>query len=96
MEQWWIRASAKGITQRSSALVTGLIPGGVSLQNVLTGEASEAFYDAVVLAIPSDAADGLFHELVASGVEAHRVGDALAPRRAHSAVLDGEHVGSAL
>ena len=96
MEQWWIRASAKGITQRSSALVTGLIPGGVSLQNVLTGEASEAFYDAVVLAIPADAADGLFHELVATGVEAHRVGDALAPRRAHSAVLDGEHVGLAL
>ena len=31
-----------------------------------------------------------------SGVTVERVGDCLAPRRAHAAVIDGERVGAAL
>jgi 2,4-dienoyl-CoA reductase (NADPH2) len=52
--------------------------------------------DWVVLAVPSTPADALFHELRARGVEVERVGDAVAPRRAHAAVIDGERVGAAI
>jgi len=40
--------------------------------------------------------DGLYLDLVEAGVTVERVGDALAPRRAHAAVIDGERVGAAL
>ena len=30
------------------------------------------------------------------GITLHRIGDALAPRRAHAAVIDGERIGASL
>ena len=58
--------------------------------------------DWLVLAVPADPADGLYHELRSSaelrdrGVAVERIGDAVAPRRAHAAVIDGERVGAAV
>jgi hypothetical protein len=53
-----------------------------------------------VLAVPPAAADGLYKELKARatelGITLHRIGDALAPRRAHAAVIDGERIGALL
>ena len=96
LEQFWVRASAKGIEQRSSTLVTGLLAGGVSVQDVRTGAPSELRAGAVVLAIPALPDDALAGQLRAQGVDVRVIGDARAPRRAHAAVLDGERVGSSL
>ena len=56
--------------------------------------------DWVVLAVPGSPADELYHELreryATSAVTVHRVGDCLAPRRAHAAVIDGARVGAQL
>lgn len=49
-----------------------------------------------MLAVPSNPADRLYHELAAAGYDVHRVGDAVAPRRAHAAVVDGERVGASI
>jgi 2,4-dienoyl-CoA reductase (NADPH2) len=51
----------------------------------------------VVCAVPSRPADELWRALRAGGLcEVHRVGDCVAPRRAHAAVIEGERVGAAL
>ena len=52
--------------------------------------------DLVVLAVPANPVEWLYHDLVAAGVSVQRVGDCVAPRRAHSAVIDGERVGSSI
>ena len=96
MEQFWVRATAKGIVQTSSTMVTGLRVGGVALQDVLTGAAGERDVDAVVLAVPPEPDPGPADALRARHLEVHVIGDARAPRRAHAAVVDGDRVGCAL
>jgi 2,4-dienoyl-CoA reductase (NADPH2) len=100
METWWMRADAKSITQS-----TDLVPMGASDrdgQHVLellhhpTGQMQPRTIDWVVLAVPPRPVDGLYHELRAQGWSVERIGDAVAPRRAHAAVIDGERVGSGL
>ena len=49
-----------------------------------------------MLAVPADPVEWLYHELRARGVDVQRVGDCVAPRRAHAAVIDGERVGAAI
>jgi 2,4-dienoyl-CoA reductase (NADPH2) len=62
-----------------------------------TGENIETRCDWVVLAVPQHPVEWLYHELRDSvGVEVHRIGDCVAPRRAHAAVIEGERVGAAL
>jgi len=98
METWWMRASAKGIVQS-----TDLVPMGVegpeperclNLLHHPTGEMRQRRVDWVVLAVPAAPADALYHELRAAGLAVERVGDCVAPRRAHAAVVDGERVGA--
>jgi 2,4-dienoyl-CoA reductase (NADPH2) len=38
----------------------------------------------------------LYQDLKAAGIRVERVGDCVAPRRAHAAVIEGERVGAAL
>jgi 2,4-dienoyl-CoA reductase (NADPH2) len=52
--------------------------------------------DWVVLAVPATPVEWLFHELQERGLVVERVGDCVAPRRAHAAVIDGERVGAAV
>jgi 2,4-dienoyl-CoA reductase (NADPH2) len=102
METWTVRAHAKGIVQRTDEVVMGAAAAddGSALQvQVLrhtTGENVERRYDWVVCAVPQAPEDGLWHELKGSGLTVHRVGDCLAPRRAHAAVVEGHRVGVAL
>jgi len=107
LETWWIRAEAKGIVQSTELVPMGVEAGDgdghvVNLQHHPTGSMQTREPDWLVLAVPADPADGLYHELLGSdeltrrGVEVDRVGDAVAPRRAHAAVIDGERVGSAI
>ena len=102
LETWWIRAEAKGIVQSTELVPMGVDGHVVNLQHHPTGSMQTREPDWLVLAVPADPADRLYHELLGSDeltcrdVEVHRVGDAVAPRRAHAAVIDGERVGSAI
>lgn len=107
LETWWIRAGAKGIVQSTELVPMGVEDDGdgghvVNLQHHPTGSMHTRTPDWLVLAVPADPADGLYHELRSSaelrdrGVDVVRIGDAVAPRRAHAAVIDGERVGAAV
>lgn len=107
LETWWIRAGAKGIVQSTELVPMGVEDVGdgghvVNLQHHPTGSMHTRTPDWLVLAVPADPADGLYHELRSSaelrdrGVAVVRIGDAVAPRRAHAAVIDGERVGAAV
>jgi 2,4-dienoyl-CoA reductase (NADPH2) len=49
-----------------------------------------------VLAVPASPVEWLYQDLKSAGVDVRRVGDCVAPRRAHAAVIDGERVGAAI
>ncbi len=98
LEHWNVRAAAKGIGQ-----LTDLVPMGWSTAEGLialhhpTGQERRVPCDWVVLAVPQQPADELYHDLAAlRRVDLHRVGDCVAPRRAHAAVIEGQRVGQAL
>lgn len=101
LENWWIRAGAKGIVQSTELVPMGVEAGAdggivLNLQHHPTGTMHTREPDWIVLAVPSAPLDGLHRELRDAGVDVHLVGDALAPRRAHAAVIDGERVGAAI
>ncbi len=103
LETWNVRAHAKGIGQS-----VDLVPMGVSaadgggmrlnLQHHPTGTDRDRECDWVVVAGHQQPDDDLWHALSASGLTAarHRIGDCLAPRRAHAAVVEGHRVAVAL
>ena len=96
MENWWIRAGSKGIVQTTDCVPMGVEDGTLNLQHHPTGTTLERRPDWVVLAVPAAPAETLYLELAARGVAVERVGDAVAPRRAHAAVIEGERVGAAI
>ncbi len=97
MENWCVRAAAKGITQTTDCLVTAVAPGSVTLMHHPTGQVRETAADWVVCAVPAGPAEQLYLDLKARGdIEVHRAGDCVAPRRAHAAVIEGQRVGVAL
>jgi 2,4-dienoyl-CoA reductase (NADPH2) len=98
MENWWIRAGAKGITQTTELVPMGVDAGArtISFQHHPTGAMVERVVDWMVLAVPADPVEELYLELVEAGVSVERVGDCVAPRRAHAAVIEGERSGAAI
>ncbi len=96
MENWWIRADAKGIVQSTELVPMGFDGEVLSLQHHPTGQMVERRPDWVVCAVPAAPLESLYFELRAAGVEVHRVGDCIAPRRAHAAVVEGERIGASL
>jgi 2,4-dienoyl-CoA reductase (NADPH2) len=96
MEQWWMRASDKGIAQSTDLVPMGYAGGTLTLLHHPTGTNVERAPDWVVLAVPPSPVEWLYHELRAAGVSVERVGDCVAPRRAHAAVVDGERAGASL
>ncbi len=104
MENWWMRAEAKGIRQTTDRIVTraGTVDGRgeVGLMYHLTGQVETRRPDWVVMSLPPRASDGLYFQLKSMeselNLDVHRVGDAVAPRRVHSAVIDGDRIGRAL
>ena len=102
MEGFRIRAAAKGITCTPDSVVMGW-DGPAKMLSILhhvSGQMISRETDRVVLAVPNRPSDELYAELLAAadgnGFAVHRVGDALAPRRAHSAVIDGDRLGASL
>jgi mycofactocin system FadH/OYE family oxidoreductase 2 len=101
METWQVKAHATGIRQRTDVVVldSGEEPGGRLVLDLLhhpTGVAQVLECDWAACAIPPEPEDALWHQLAGAPFEVHRVGDCLAPRRAHAAVIEGERVGASL
>lgn len=100
METWWLRAEAKGIVQTPDSVIVGMDDTGLQVLHHPTGVTTPRTADWIVLAVPAAPADELYHQLKAEatelGVTVHRVGDCVAPRRAHAAVVEGRRIGAAL
>ena len=101
MENWWIRAGEKGITQSTDLVPMGLETSnsGALTLNLLhhpTGENVNREPDWVVLAVPGNPVEWLYQDLRSAGVSVERVGDCVAPRRAHAAVVEGERAGASI
>ena len=69
-----------------------LRPGMVIAQHVLTGATVSLECDSIVSACGGRADDDLFHALKDTGPAIHLIGDALAPRRVHDAMLEATRV----
>jgi 2,4-dienoyl-CoA reductase (NADPH2) len=96
IENWWMRASAKGIVQSTDLVPMGIAGNELTLLHHPTGTNQTRRFDWVVLAVPGNPVEWLYHDLKASGVSVERAGDCVAPRRAHAAVVDGERAGAAV
>lgn len=96
MENWWIRATAKGIVQTTELVPMGVEGHTISFQHHPTGAMVERTVDWLVLAVPAHPAEELYLDLRAAGVSVERVGDCVAPRRAHAAVVEGERAGASI
>ena len=98
MENWWMRTSAKGIVQSTDLVAMGMgDPSPRRALNLLhhpTGVTVTRTPDWVVLAVPARPVEWLYHDLKAAGVSVVRVGDCVAPRRAHAAVIEGDRAGA--
>jgi len=96
MENWWMRAHSKGIVQSTDLVPMGFTAGELTLLHHPTGVNQTRRPDWVVLAVPPNPVEWLYKELKAEGISVQRVGDCVAPRRAHAAVIDGDRVGASL
>jgi NADPH-dependent 2,4-dienoyl-CoA reductase/sulfur reductase-like enzyme len=96
MENFCIRAAAKHITLTPDSVVMGWNGAALSVLHHVSGAMHDIAADWVVLAVPGTPIDDLYHALLQEKITVHRVGDALAPRRAHAAVVDGDRVGALL
>jgi len=94
MDGWTRRAHSKGIGQITDVTVAGAVDTGdvvnVSLVDHRTGDARVHPVDVVVIATHQDPVDELWRALSESGIRVFRVGDAVTPRRAHAAILEGD------
>ena len=99
MENWWMRASAKGIVQSTDLVAMGMGDESplrtLNLLHHPTGVNVTRTPDWIVLAVPANPVDWLYHDLQERGVSVERIGDCVAPRRAHAAVIEGERAGAA-
>ncbi|MCU1400087.1 MAG: NADH:flavin oxidoreductase/NADH oxidase, partial [Acidimicrobiales bacterium] len=96
MENWWMRASSKGIVQTTDLVPMGMEGATLNLLHHPTGTNVSRTPDWIVLAVPPNPVEWLYNDLKAAGVSVQRIGDCLAPRRAHAAVVDGERAGAAV
>ncbi len=96
MENWWMRAGAKGIVQSTDLVPMGFVAHELTLLHHPTGTNQTRHVDWLVLAVPANPVEWLYHDLVAAGVSVERIGDCVAPRRAHAAVVEGERAGAAV
>lgn len=97
LENWYRRARELGIkcTPNHSALS---IEGGVvtAVHNYSGQLVTFEKADTVVLAVHRRADADLYHTLEAHVPVLHRVGDCVAPRRAHAAIVEGDRAGRAI
>jgi mycofactocin system FadH/OYE family oxidoreductase 2 len=105
METWNIKAHAKGIQQSVDLVPMGVEAqpealGGESLvltmQHHPTGTDHQRRCDWVICSVHQQPDDDLWRELRAEPFPVERIGDCLAPRRAHAAVVEGQRAAMAV
>jgi 2,4-dienoyl-CoA reductase (NADPH2) len=97
LETWNVKAAAKGILQLTDVVPMGAEEGiTVTLQHHPTGTDVTRRVDWVVCAVQQRADDALWHALKGAPFPVHRVGDCVAPRRAHAAVVEGHRAAVSL
>jgi Uncharacterized NAD(FAD)-dependent dehydrogenases, COG0446 len=96
LEGWNMRAAAKGITQLTELVPEEVSDGEIVFLHHPSGNRLVIPADWIVLATPPEPNEGLYFELIGEGIETYRVGDAVAPRKAHAAVIEGNAVGEML
>ena len=89
-ESFRMRAASHDVKFHTAVIATAAGTRGVSLFNHLDGGLLELEADLLVLSLHAAAEDSLYRAARAGGVPALRIGDALSPRRAHSAVIEGD------
>jgi hypothetical protein len=97
IEGWWMRANAKGIRQSTDLVPMGFDGTTLTLLHHPTGQNETRTPDWVVLAVPAAPDEALYRALRDVGWNPdrlERVGDCVAPRRAHAAVVEGQRAGS--
>jgi NADPH-dependent 2,4-dienoyl-CoA reductase/sulfur reductase-like enzyme len=89
------RLFEKGAVLTPHTAVQAVGPDAVRVEHVYSRQAREIPADLVVLALGGEARAELYHALraAAPGLEVHRVGDAVAPRRLYDAILEGTRAG---
>jgi mycofactocin system FadH/OYE family oxidoreductase 2 len=88
----YARLFQKGVTLTPHAILREILPGKARIQHIYSKEERVVEIDTVILALGGQAQDGLYHALEGRVSELHLVGDALAPRRLHDAILDATRV----
>ncbi len=103
LETWNVKAHALGIVQSVDLVPMDVSradddgpPIALQLQHHPTGADQVRRCDWVVCAVHQQPEDDLWRALDGAPFEVHRVGDCLAPRRAHAAVIEGHRVAVAL
>jgi 2,4-dienoyl-CoA reductase (NADPH2) len=97
LETWNVKAAAKGIAQLTDVVPMNAAEGlTVTLQHHPTGTDVTRTVDWVVCAVQQRADDALWQELKSAPFTVHRVGDCVAPRRAHAAVIEGHRAAVSL
>lgn len=71
-------------------------PGMACLMNMTSGEGENVACDLTVLQTGRRSVDDLFKRLRVGAIEAHAIGDCVAPRRISHAILEGHRLGCAL
>ena len=94
LENWYRRARRLGIVCTPNLSVLSIAGDVVQAIHNYSGQLLNFEpVDTIVLAVPRRVNAGLYHSLKGRVRALHRIGDCLAPRRAHAAILEGEQVG---
>ena len=95
LESWNLRAACLAIEQLPETIVTGVTGKTVHLMEHITSATIDRSFDWIVLANHRDPNNSLVEELIQSGfpsTKVHAIGDALAPRRIHQAIVEAVRV----
>lgn len=97
LENWYRRARQLNITCTPNHSPLSIQDGVVTALHNYSGQMINFDKaDTVVLAVHRKADSQLYQDLKGKVAELHRVGDAVAPRRAHAAIIEGEKAGRVL
>jgi 2,4-dienoyl-CoA reductase (NADPH2) len=96
LETWNVKAHAKGIRQATDLVPMGVEDATLKLMHHPTGADEARAFDWVVCAVHQQPEDELWRALKGAAFRLERVGDCLAPRRAHAAVIEGHRVAMSL
>ena len=89
-ETFRMRAATRQVRFHTALIATGAGADSVTFFNHLDGNQLELEADLLVLSLHATAEDAVYRSARSIGLPALRIGDALTPRRAHSAVIEGD------